>query len=280
MTTIGLLNPGEMGSMVGAAVRSGGSRVLWAGEGRSAVTRKRASEAGLEDAGSVSALVAASDVILSVCPPAAAVDVASQVAKLRFAGTYVDGNAIAPATAREIGGIVEKGGAGFVDGGIIGPPPVKPGTTRFYVSGRGAERIAAILTAGPLQAIVVPGGPGAASTVKMAYASWTKGSAALLLAVCALASAEGVEDSLVREWKISQPELSARAEGAARSNAKKAWRFIGEMEEIAATFAAAGLPDAFHQGAAEIYRRMEIYKEGPAPSFADVLRALTPRRPA
>ena len=280
MTTIGLLNPGEMGSMVGAAVRSGGSRVLWAGEGRSAATRKRASEAGLEDAGSVSALVAASDVILSVCPPAAAVDVASQVAKLRFAGTYVDGNAIAPATAREIGGVVEKGGAGFVDGGIIGPPPVKPGTTRFYVSGTGAERIAAILTAGPLQAIVVPGGPGAASTVKMAYASWTKGSAALLLTVCALASAEGVEDALVREWKISQPDLSARAEGAARSNAKKAWRFVGEMEEIAATFAAAGLPDAFHRGAAEIYRRMEIYKEGPAPSFADVLRALTSRRPA
>jgi len=280
MTTIALLNPGEMGSMVGAAVRSGGSRVLWAGEGRSAVTRKRASEAGLEDAGSVPALVSASDVILSVCPPAAAVDVAAQVAKLRFAGTYVDGNAVAPATAREIGGIIEKGGATFVDGGIIGPPPVKQGTTRFYVSGRGAERIAALLTAGPLQAIVVPGGPGAASTVKMAYASWTKGSAALLLAVCALASAEGVEDALVREWKISQPDLSARAEGAARSNAKKAWRFVGEMEEIAATFAAAGLPDAFHQGAAEIYRRLEVYKDGPAPSFADVLRALTPRRPA
>lgn len=279
-TTIGLLNPGEMGSMVGAAVRSGGSRVLWAGEGRSAATRKRASEAGLEDAGSVSALVSASDVILSVCPPAAAVDVAAQVAKLRFAGTYVDGNAIAPATAREIGGIIEKGGATFVDGGIIGPPPVKQGTTRFYVSGTGAERIAALLTAGPLQAIVVPGGPGAASTVKMAYASWTKGSSALLLAVCALASAEGVEDALVREWKISQPDLSARAEGAARSNAKKAWRFVGEMEEIAATFAAAGLPDAFHRGAAEIYRRMEVYKDGPAPSFADVLRALTPRRPA
>jgi 3-hydroxyisobutyrate dehydrogenase-like beta-hydroxyacid dehydrogenase len=280
MTTIGLLNPGEMGSMVGAAVRSGGSRVLWAGEGRSAATRKRASDAGLEDAGSVTALVRASDVILSVCPPHAATDVATQVAALRFAGTYVDGNAVSPATAREIAGIVEKVGATFVDGGIIGPPPVKPGTTRFYVSGAGAERMAGLLTAGALQSIVVPGGPGAASAVKMAYASWTKGSAALLLAVCAMASAEGVEDSLVREWKISQPELSARAESAAKSNAKKAWRFIGEMEEIAATFAAAGLPDAFHQGAAEIYRRMEVYKEGPAPSFAEVLRALTPRRPA
>jgi len=280
MTTVGLLNPGDMGSKVGAAVRSAGSRVLWAGEGRSADTRKRAVEGGLEDVGSVAALVRASDVILSVCPPHAAVDVAKEVAGLRFAGTFVDGNAVSPATAREIGGVVEKGGASFVDGGIIGPPPVRPGTTRFYVSGTASERISALLNAGPLQAIVVPGGPGAASAVKMAYASWTKGSAALLLAVCAMASAEGVEDSLQREWKISQTELPSRAEGAAKSNAKKAWRFIGEMEEIAATFAAAGLPDAFHQGAAEIYRRMAIYKEGPTPSFAEVLRALTPRRPA
>ena len=278
MTTVGLLNPGDMGSKVGAAVRSSGSRVLWAGEGRSADTRQRANEGGLEDVGSVTALVRASDVILSVCPPHAAIDVAKEVAGLRFAGTFVDGNAVSP--AREIGGIIEKGGATFVDGGIIGPPPVKPGTTRFYVSGTAAERISALLNAGPLQALVVPGGPGAASAVKMAYASWTKGSAALLLAVCALASAEGVEDSLTREWKISQTELPSRAEGAAKSNAKKAWRFIGEMEEIAATFAAAGLPDAFHQGAAEIYRRMAIYKEGPTPSFAEVLRALTPRRPA
>lgn len=280
MTTVGLLNPGEMGSKVGAAVRSGGVRVLWAGEGRSAATRQRARDAGLEDAGSVAAVARAADVILSVCPPHAAVDLAKEVAALRFAGAFVDGNAVSPATAREIGGIVEKGGATFVDGGIIGPPPVKPGSTRFYVSGAGAERIARLLTAGPLEAIVVPGGPGAASAVKMAYASWTKGSSALLLAVCAMAAAEGVEDSLVREWKISQPDLSARAESAAKGNAKKAWRFIGEMEEIAATYAAVGLPDGFHQGAAEIYRRMARYKDGPMPSLAEVLRALTPRRPA
>jgi 3-hydroxyisobutyrate dehydrogenase-like beta-hydroxyacid dehydrogenase len=280
MTTIGLLNPGEMGSMVGAAVRSGGARVLWAGEGRSGATRKRASDAGLEDAGSVASVVAASDVILSVCPPHAALDVATQVAALRFGGIFVDGNAVSPATAREIGGIVEKGGATFVDGGIIGPPPEKPGTTRFYVSGAGAERISRLLTAGALEAPVVPGGPGAASALKMAYASWTKGSSALLLAVCALASAEGVEDSLLREWQISQRDLPARSEGSAKSNAKKAWRFVGEMEEIAATYSAAGLPDGFHLGAAEIYRRMAIYKDGPTPSLADVVRALTPRRPA
>src|SRR5262249_6635995 len=89
-----------------------------------------------------------------------------------------------------------------------------------------------------------------------------------------------VEESLLREWQISQRDLPARSEGAAKSNAKKAWRFVGEMEEIAATYAAAGLPDGFHEGAAEIYRRMSSYKDGPTPSLADVLRALTPRRPA
>src|SRR3989441_6773726 len=169
MTTVGLLNPGEMGSMVGAAVRSAGARVLWAGEGRSTATRKRASDAGLGDGGSVPSGVRAREVILSVCPPHAAVDVATQVAALRFAGTYVDGNAISPATAREIGGIVEKGGASFVGGGIIGPPPVKPGSTRFYVSGTSAERIAPVLTAGPLHAPVVPRGAGAPPAAEKGY---------------------------------------------------------------------------------------------------------------
>ena len=112
--------------------------------------------------------------------------------------------------------------------------------------------------------------------------------AAIAAAICSisatqrqpLAAAEGVEESLVREWKISQPDLSTKSEGAAKGNAKKAWRFIGEMEEIAATYAAVGLPDGFHKGAAEIYRRMAGYKDGPTPSLAEVLRALTPRRPA
>src|SRR5262249_57404037 len=123
MTTVGLLNPGEMGSMVGAAVRSGGARVLWAGEGRSAATRKRAGNAGLEDAGSVAAVARASDVILSVCPPDAAVDLAKEVAALRFAGTFVDGNAISPATAREIGGVIQKGGGAVHGCGPALRPP-------------------------------------------------------------------------------------------------------------------------------------------------------------
>ena len=122
-TTIGLLHPGDMGAVVGACARAAGQRVLWASAGRSADTRARATAAGLEDAGTVAKVLAGSDVVLSICPPHAARDLAREVAAQRFAGLFVDGNAVAPATAREIGTIVERGGATFVDGGLIGPPP-------------------------------------------------------------------------------------------------------------------------------------------------------------
>ncbi len=275
MTTIGLLNPGEMGSAVGASARTDGARVLWASEGRGGETRRRAEAAGLEDVRTLAELARRSDVILCVCPPHAAVDVARAVAAERFAGLYVDGNAVSPATAREIGGIVEKAGATFVDGGIIGSPPAKRGTTRLYLSGAAAARVAALFPRGPLEAIVVPGGPGAASAVKMAYAGWNKGHQALLMAVRALAIAEGVDAALLAEWKLSHPDLPALSEVAVTRTARKAWRFVGEMEEIAATFAAAGLPDGFHAAAAEVYRRLAPWKDaGTPPSVAEAAEAL------
>jgi 3-hydroxyisobutyrate dehydrogenase-like beta-hydroxyacid dehydrogenase len=272
--TIGLLHPGEMGSMVGMAARANGARVLWSARGRGASTHARARAAGLEDAGSLAALVTASDVILAVCPPHAAVDVAREVADLGFRGIFVDANAVSPATARELGAVIEKAGAIFVDGGIIGPPPQARGSTRLYLSGESAAGVAALFEGSALEARVVEGGPGAASALKMAYAGWTKGSAALLLAVRALAAAEGVDAALLREWSLSQPDLPARSEGAAKGNARKAWRFVGEMEEIAATFASAGLPDGFHQASAEIYRRLEAYKDTTPPPVDELVRAL------
>ena len=275
MTTIGLLHPGEMGASVGAAARANGSRVLWVSEGRGADTRRRAQAAGLEDAGALRALVAASEVVLSVCPPHAAHDVASQVAGLGFRGLYVDANAIAPATVREIEGVVRGAGATYVDGGLIGPPPDTTGTTRLYLSGSGAGRVRELFAAGPLEAIVLPGDLAAASAIKMAYAAWTKGSQALLMAVRALATAEGVDEALLAEWHRSQPDLPKRAENAARGTARKAWRWVGEMDEIAATFAGAGLPDGFHRGAGDVYRRMASYKDAAAaPSMNDVAKTL------
>jgi 3-hydroxyisobutyrate dehydrogenase-like beta-hydroxyacid dehydrogenase len=275
MTTIGLLHPGEMGASVGASARANGSRVLWVSEGRGADTRQRAAGAGLEDAGTLRALVATSDVVLSVCPPHAAREVARQVAGHGFRGLYVDGNAIAPSTAREIETIVRAAGATYVDGGIIGPPPDKPGTTRLYLSGAAAERVRAMFEAGPLEAIVLPGDLTAASAIKMAYAAWTKGSQALIMAVRALATAEGVDEPLLAEWHRSQPDLPKRSENAARGTARKAWRWVGEMDEIAATFAGARLPDGFHRGAGEVYRRMAVYKDAAAaPSMEDVAKTL------
>jgi 3-hydroxyisobutyrate dehydrogenase-like beta-hydroxyacid dehydrogenase len=229
----------------------------------------------------VPALVRRADVILSICPPHAALDVGRAVADQGFRGIYVDANAVAPGTARDIATLVEAAGATFVDGGIIGPPPERAGTTRLYLAGRAAPRVAAAFAGSSLEAIVLDGPPGAASALKMAYAAWTKGSAALLMAVRALATAEGVDDALVREWARSLPELPARSEAAVRGNARKAWRFVGEMEEIAATFGAAGLPDGFHRAAAVVYERLAGYKDsGEPPPLPEVAKALTTRTPA
>ena len=275
MTTIGLLHPGEMGASVGASARANGSRVLWVSEGRGAETRQRAAAAGLEDAGTLRALVAASDVVLSVCPPHAAGDVARQVAGLGFRGLYVDGNAVAPATAQGIESVVRAAGATYVDGGIIGPPPDKPGTTRLYLSGAAAGQVSPLFANGPLESIVLAGSPTAASAIKMAYAAWTKGSQALLMAVRALATAEGVDEALLAEWHRSQADLPKRSDNAARSTSRKAWRWVGEMHEIAETFKDAGLPDGFHRGSGEVYRRMAPYKDAAAaPSMDDVAKTL------
>jgi len=286
--TIGVLHPGEMGSTVGASARANVSRVLWASEERSAQTAERAAAAGLEDVKALASLVAASEVILSVCPPHSALDLARAVAAQGFSGIYVDANAVSPATAREIGRVVSKGGAKgggqggaiFVDGGIIGPPARARGTTRLYLSGEQAGRIVRLFEQGPLEAIAVEGGPGAASALKMAYAAYTKGTSALLVSIRALAIHAGVDQALLAEWARSQGELGARSERAAGETARKAWRFVGEMAEIAATFDDAGLPDGFFLAAGKIYESLAGYKDAPGmPSAAEVAKALMGQRP-
>ena len=251
MTTVGLLHPGEMGAELGRALRGRGHDVVWASEGRSAETRRRADEAGLRDVATVDAFAREANVILSVCPPHAAVEVARSVAG--FAGLFVDANAISPATTRDVA--EAAGAARFVDGGIVGSPPVEPGATRLYLSGPDAEEVGRLFDETVVEARVLSAEVGAASAMKLVYAAWTKGTAALLLAIRAVARAEGVEDALVAEWRESQPALVERSRAAARSAGRKGWRWDYEMEEIAATFASAGVPDGFYRAAAEIFRR-------------------------
>jgi 3-hydroxyisobutyrate dehydrogenase-like beta-hydroxyacid dehydrogenase len=244
-TVVGLLHPGEMGAAVGDQLVSRGIRVLWASAGRSEATARRA--AAFEDVGTADALAARSDVILSICPPHAAHEVAGSVAG--FEGIYVDANAVAPATVREIG----EGFVRFVDGGIVGPPPLAGRATHLYLSGPEASRVAGLFDGTAVDARVVSGEVGAASAVKVTFAAWTKGTAAMLLAISELARAEGVEDALLAEWEESLPELVARLEGARRSADAKGWRWVGEMEEIASAFDAHDLPDGFHRAAAEVF---------------------------
>jgi 3-hydroxyisobutyrate dehydrogenase-like beta-hydroxyacid dehydrogenase len=252
---VGLLHPGEMGAAVGHCLTGGGYEVMWASENRGSATAERAAAAGLVDAGSAAGLVRDAGIVLSICPPHAALDVARSVAALDFRGIFVDANAVSPGTAREIAAIIEAGGGAYVDGGIVGPPPNEPGSTRLYLSGERAEQIGDLFNETAVDARIVAGPPGAASAVKMTYAAWSKGTSALVLAIRALARAEGVEDALLTEWALSQPSLPDRSERAAQAAAAKGWRWIAEMEEIAASMTADGLPGGFHQAAAEIYRR-------------------------
>ena len=272
---IGVLHPGEMGAAVGGCLARRGFGVLWASAGRGPATAARAAAAGLLDVGTAGEMARQAEVILSICPPHAALEVARSVAG--FGGVYVDANAVSPATTREVAEIVTAGGASYVDGGIIGAPPHSPGDSRLYLSGLWAEEIGHLFAGTALDAQAIGDEIGQASAVKMAYAAWTKGTAALILAIRALAQAEGVEQTLVAEWQQSQPALTSRPHAAARSALQKGWRWVAEMEEIAATMAAAGLPPGFHQAAAAIYTRVPhetTSSPTSEPSLTTVINAL------
>jgi 3-hydroxyisobutyrate dehydrogenase-like beta-hydroxyacid dehydrogenase len=164
-----------------------------------------------------------------------------------------------------------------VDGGVIGPPPRAANTTRLYLSGAEAAAVAELFSGSLIEAKIVSEAAGAASALKMAYAGWTKGSAALLLASRAVAEANGVGDPLVAEWRASIPEAENQLSAAGRSAVRKGWRWVGEMDEIAGTFHAAGLPSGFHEAAAEIFRRTP--REAPDARAADqVVAALLAAR--
>ena len=242
-----------MGAAVGAVLRGAGHDVVWASSGRSDATARRAKDAGLDDLVTVAELSARCSTIFSVCPPHAALDVAHEVAG--FGGMFVDANAISPDTTRAVGDVIVGAGGTFVDGGIVGAPPHAAGSTRLYLSGAEAPAAASLFDDTIVAAPVLSDRIGDASAMKMVFAAWTKGASALLLAVRAVARESGVEAALLADWEASLPDLPARSLQAARSAAAKGWRWDFEMEEIAATFAAAGLPDGFHRAAAELFRR-------------------------
>ncbi len=242
-----------MGIVVAVSAQNGGNEVFWASENRGPATRERASRAGLGDAGTLANLCELCPVIVSVCPPEFAEEIAEQVARHSYQGTYVDANAISPDRTRRIAHRLNEQGARFIDGGIIGPPTTVRNRTWLYLAGEGAAEVASSFSAGPIETEVLEGGVGRASALKMCFAAYSKGSIALTSAVLTAAENLDVLDDLKRQWARSGPSLPDLEREISRA-APKAWRFVAEMLEIANTFESAGLPPEFHQAAAEIFR--------------------------
>lgn len=238
--SVGLLYPGEMGAAIGSALRDS---PLWASEGRSEATARRAS--AFDDVGDLEALVARSDVVLSVCPPAVAEDTAVRVAELGFEGLYLDANAISPSRMERIAGRFPR----CVDGSIIAKTRIN-----LYLSGDPADvaQVAGLFAPhGDVQPIALDGPIGVASAIKMAFGGWNKITAALEAQALAIARAYGVEGELRGEG--IDPGRIGRSAG-------RAWRWVGEMHEIADTCADLGLPDGVARGAADLFGRWSEHR--------------------
>jgi 3-hydroxyisobutyrate dehydrogenase-like beta-hydroxyacid dehydrogenase len=264
-----------MGASMAAAAIHNNHNVFWASAGRSQSTRTRAEKYMLSDAGSLEELCKQVETLISVCPPHAAEDLARSVVELNFKGTYVDTNAISPQRATRIGEIVESAGISFVDGGIIGGPAWEAKGTWLYLSGKEANKIAALFSGSLLETKVIGSDIGKASALKMCYAAYSKGSTALLSAALAAADRFDLMNELNNQWEMDFAGFSVQAADRVTRVTKKAWRFEGEMKEIADTFSEAGLPVGFHLAAAEIYSRMSKFKSAEQrPALDDILKAL------
>jgi 3-hydroxyisobutyrate dehydrogenase-like beta-hydroxyacid dehydrogenase len=268
LRSVGILSPGDMGHTVGAVLREHGLRLLTCLDGRSERTRALAAEAGIEDVPTLEDLVVAADIILCILVPAEATGVAQRIAAaIRTTGAgvlYADCNAIAPQTVRTIGAAITGAGGRFADVGIIGGPPKQPGT-RFYASGPGAADFAALSDYG-LEVRVLDGDVGQASGLKMCYGALTKGLQALGTELLVAAKLMGLEETLRAEQEQSTPDVLGWLSRAVPTMPPKAYRWVGEMEEIAATFAGLGMTPRIFAGAADLYRfiaETPIGKESP-----------------
>ena len=255
--SVGMVGAGAMGSALGARLKDGGARVVVALDGRSDRTRRLAVDAGLEDVGSLASLLREAEVVFSVVPPGAAVDVAGEIAA--GAGSarplVVDLNAVAPPTVLRVEALLAEAGLETVDGSISGPPPHARGTTRVYLSGPRAAEVAAIPLEG-IERVVVSDAVGAASAVKMCTASVYKGRVALLTQALRTARAHGVVDHVLADLAETGAADPARVGATVGRASAKAWRYVAEMEEIAATQADAGLTPELFRALAAVYAEL------------------------
>lgn len=293
--TIAVVAPGDMGHAIGKRLIKGGLRVITDLTGRSQRSHDLAASAGMDEVAGNDALLSEAAVILSIMPPSAAVGFAEGLAITARQNPHlprplvVDLNAIAPATATTIADILAVADLPFIDGGIVGgPPKADDAGPRVYISGTDLAQLDSLHDAG-LDMRPISGGIGAASGLKMCYASMTKGITALQIEALVAARALGCDTDLQAEMAFSQEALLSRADAWLPASCPKAYRWIGEMEEIAATFQSVGLTPRTFQGVAEIYRMVERSPLGKetvenralakdARGVADILAASLPLR--
>ena len=272
---IGFLHPGAMGISLAVSAQATGHQVFWVAEGRSKETRARAATHNLFKLNSLAEFCETCDIIISVCPPHAAVDVAHQILECSFSGIYADVNAISPERAKSIYQLMTSQDIEFVDGGIIGGPAWEAKNTWLYLAGQKAAEVATCFHGGLLETKLMGPEIGKASAIKMCFAAYTKGSTALLCAIMAAADEMGVRQDLEKQWSSNGSDFTERTHNRLQRVTAKAWRFSGEMDEIAATLKSAGQPQGFHHAAGEIYQRISKFKGADSiPSVEDVLEAL------
>jgi len=275
MSKIGILHPGEMGISIAASAINNGHQVFWMSQSRSDKTRARAENHNLIEIDSLFRFCQICEMIISVCPPHSAEEVAMSVLEAGFQGLYLDANAISPQRAAKIGHMLNVNNIRFVDGGIIGGPAWRPKETWLYLSGKHSDEIAGCFVNGPLEIKIMGNEIGKASALKMCYAAYSKGTTALLAAILAAAESLAVGNELNELWDMDNAGFSEQANRRATRVTAKAWRFEGELLEIASTFENVGLPSGFHEAAAEIYRRMAGFKDlSETPTLNHVLKSL------
>ncbi|MEW2577729.1 DUF1932 domain-containing protein [Streptomyces syringium] len=273
--TVGILHPGSMGAAIAACAAPNAGAVVWCTAGRSAASTVRAEQFGLAPVATLSELLDRSDIVISLCPPAAAEDLARDVAGHRFAGVYVEANAINPERAQRIAALLEPG-AIVVDGGVVGSPPVRGKTPTLYLSGPAAatERIEALFAGTAVRTALLGTEVGKASALKLAYSSFQKTSRVLVALAVGMAREHGVDQELIEvasrrtDSYLSEPQYVAKT-------AARAWRWGPELEEAADALAAAGLPAEMLHAAASTLARWDDAKDDGELTLTDALERLT-----
>ncbi|MEV7129702.1 DUF1932 domain-containing protein [Streptomyces sp. NPDC093260] len=272
--TVGILHPGSMGAAVAACAATNATEVLWCETGRSTASTERAARFGLAPVASLAELLDRSDIVISLCPPAAAEDLARDVAGHHFAGLYVEANAISPERTKRIAALLECN-ATVVDGGVVGSPPVGGKTPTLYLSGPDDATVSlqALFADTAVRTAVLGAEVGKASALKLSYASFQKTSRVLVALAVGMAREHGVDQELIEvasrrtDSYLSEPQYVAKA-------AARAWRWGPELEEAADTLAAAGLPPEMLRAAASTLARWNDAKDDSSLTLADALDRL------